>query len=228
MSANILVVDDTPTWSKLTRDILEKRGYRVSVADSADKAMRLIEQSLPDLMILDIHLKGISGLQLCETLRRYPRTAAVPVLMLTVMKDEKHKVEGLTSGADDYLTKPFGADELAARVMALLRRSQLTQKPGEHEYRVGDLLLNVDRRTVLIKGRVIALAPKDFDILSVLMSSKGHALRKELITDKVWGSEAIVNSETLTQHIKTLRAQLGDYGEWIETVERVGYRFRDA
>jgi DNA-binding response OmpR family regulator len=226
MISHVLVVEDEKVWSDLIKEILEKKGHRVDVVDNADDAIRTIKTSPPQLVISDINLGGISGIQLCQWLRADPVTAKIPVMMLTVLKTEKDNVRGLEAGADDYLAKPFGHEELLARVNALLRRarhdnafsSQLTAK---------DLVVDLDSHEVKVKGSPVELRPKEFLLLTTLMQKKGKVVPKESLMQSLWGgAEVITSSQTLAQHVKNLRAKLGSCSDCIETVETIGYKFR--
>lgn len=225
---NILVVDDNKDMADHVNRILTDEGYNVSIAADADEALESLKRQKPDLFVLDVRLPGLSGLKLCEILRKDVSTAAIPILMLTVLHAENQKVQGLESGADDYLTKPFGSKELAARVNALLRRvSQHTPLP-RRVIHAGDVVLDLDKHTVLSQGKDVKLSPKEFDLLTVLLQAKGRVLSRQHLLDCVWGYNSMATSETLKQHIKNLRKKLGLPGEKIQAVVNLGYKFADG
>ena len=227
MKIRILVVEDEDDWSELVKDVLERKGYHVTVAGDADAAMRATRPAPPNAVILDWNLGGITGLKLCQMLREEPATAGVPILMLTAMKSEKEKVAGLTAGADDYLVKPFGEEELAARVMALLRRSAGGPSGPTRRYEAKGVVLDLDRHETLVKGKAVQLRPKEFDLLALLFEKRGRVLTRQFLVEAIWGKDYIVTSQTLAQHIKNLRGKLGPCAELIETVETVGYKLRE-
>jgi DNA-binding response OmpR family regulator len=228
MSAKILLVEDEVIWSKLVKKILEAKGYLVTVSSNSDEAMQAISLNAPDLFILDVNLGGVSGLQLCQLLRSNPQTANTPVLMLTGMKNESDKVRGLENGADDYLVKPFGSDELAARVFALLRRSGRVQQQAPNVLRTGPIAIDLDRHEATVDGLTLDLRPKEFNLLALLMEKKGKALNKEFIAEAFWGKNYDVTSQSIVQQVKNLRAKLGAHGDCIETIDKLGYRMRDV
>lgn len=226
MPGRILVVDDEPAWSTLVSRMLRRQSYNVVVASDADDAVQQAKVAPPDLVILDVQLKGLSGLEVCRWLRGNAPTATVPILMLTVRQTEHEKVAGLEAGADDYLTKPFGQQELVARVKALLRRAR-SAGSSEREFRAKDITINLDRHEVLVGGHVVDLRPKEFALLALFLEKQGRVLSKEFLIQSVWGDDAIVTDPTLAQHIKNLRAKLGRCAESLETIDTIGYKFLD-
>jgi DNA-binding response OmpR family regulator len=229
MAAKVLVVEDEPAWSTLVRKILEKQGYVVEIAENADTAADKIKGEQPDLVILDVSLRGISGFDLCKMLRGDPLTAGVRILMLTAMTEVKDKVRGLQLGADDYLSKPFDREELLARVQALLRRAQdVTAAPeGAGALTAKKIVVDVDRHEILVDGKPVKFSRKEFDLLALFVKNKGRLLRKEFLAEAVWGKDFLATSQTIAQHIKNLRAKLGPLAASIETIDTLGYRFND-
>lgn len=230
----ILVVDDEEDIVGLLTFHLEKEGYRVLSAYNGSDALELAFADPPDLVVLDIMLPAIDGLEVCRRLRGNDITAAVPVLMLSARKEELDKVLGLELGADDYMVKPFGVRELVARVRAMLRRSE--QKgasadaalKGETVLQLGDIVLYPERFQVLVKGEPRSLTHKEFLLLKLLMQNSGKVLTRELLLDKVWDYEVEVDTRTVDVHIRYLRQKIEDdpaNPAYIETVRGVGYRF---
>jgi two-component system, OmpR family, alkaline phosphatase synthesis response regulator PhoP len=229
----ILVVDDEEDIVGLLTFHLEKEGYRVQSAYNGSDALELAFADPPDLVILDIMLPAIDGLEVCRRLRGNDLTAAVPVLMLSARKEELDKVLGLELGADDYMVKPFGVRELVARVRAMLRRSEqkvASDSASEREavIQFGDLVLYPERFQVTVRGEPCSLTHKEFLLLKLLMQNSGKVLTRELLLDKVWDYEVEVDTRTVDVHIRYLRQKIEDdpaNPAYIETVRGVGYRF---
>ena len=179
----------------------------------------------PDLVLLDLMLPELGGLDICKTLKHNDKTRNIPVIILTAKGTETDKVVGLELGADDYVTKPFSPRELVARIKAVLRRSQ--EKPSEEILRSGTIEVDVTKHELRLKGKSVEVTAKEFELLRVLMSSKGRVLTREVLLSKVWGYENSMNIETRTvdMHIGQLRKKIGKEAERIVTVKSVGYRF---
>lgn len=225
MPAKILVVEDEQDIVELVRYHLEREGFRVVAASDGPGALRAIAGEKPDLVILDLMLPGIDGLEVCRRLRRDPSTVRLPIIMLTAKGEEVDKIVGLELGADDYVTKPFSPRELVARVKALLRRS--TEPEMAEVFRFGSLEVDVGRHTVTVQGGAVELTSKEFDLLRALIAAKGRVLSRDFLLEKVWGYERAfeVESRTVDVHIRRLRQKLGPEGCRILTVKNVGYRF---
>ena len=188
-----------------------------------DKELSLaISKEIPDLILLDIMLPGEDGISILKRLRASGKTKSVPVIMLTAKSAEYDKVLGLDSGADDYITKPFGVMELISRVKAVLRR--VGPKERNPQLTVGDVTINVDKHQVLAKGKEVTLTLKEFELLRYLMENVGLVLTRDKVLETVWGYEYEGETRTVDVHIRTLRQKLGDCGSMIETVRGVGYR----
>ncbi|MBI4348445.1 MAG: response regulator transcription factor [Elusimicrobia bacterium] len=224
MSYRIMVVDDELDSSTLLKDILKGEGHRVSSATSAEEALHKLQSELPDILILDLGLPGMSGLRLCELLKRDPRTVALPVLMLTSRRQEAFKVEGLQVGADDYVTKPFSAKELLARIEAILRRVQRQGAPAQVLEAEG-IRMDLDAHEVTLRGRKLALRPKEFELLRLFLEKQGRLLTYSFLTEAVWGDERIATRQDVKWWVHQLREKLGALGARIETVPLQGYRF---
>lgn len=221
----VLVVDDEKDITALVAYHLEREGFRVVQAHDGLQALELIRRERPGLLVLDLMLPHLSGLDLCRRLRKEPDTARLPILMLTAKAEEADKVLGLELGGDDYLTKPFGPRELVARVKALIRRSEELQ--GEEIVRIGSLQIDCGRYTVAIRNRQIELTTKEFDLLKTLILTKGRVLSRNYLLERVWGYERAseIESRTVDVHVRRLREKLGPEATRIVTVKGVGYRF---
>jgi len=221
----VLVVDDEPDIVDLIRYHLEKEGLRVLHAPDGATALRLAPEELPDLVVLDLMLPGLDGLDVCRRLRAETATRRLPILMLTAKADEVDRVVGLEIGADDYVVKPFSPRELVARVKALLRRAQ--EQPRPQAQRAGELVLDEPRHALAIQGRPVDLTAKEFALLAALMRAEGRVLSRDQLLENVWGypSAAEIESRTVDVHIRRLREKLGPEARRIVTVKAVGYRF---
>jgi DNA-binding response OmpR family regulator len=229
MMARVLVVDDEATLVDTIRYNLRREGYEVQVAGEGNEALRLARAATPDLVVLDLMLPGLDGLEVCRQLRR---EGTVPILMLTAKDDEVDKIVGLEVGADDYMTKPFSMRELLARIRAMLRRSRMVQQASESDgaqaVRSGDLEADPLQRRVTLGERSIQLKPKEFDLLVYLMQQRGRVLTRDQLLEKVWGYTFGGDTRTVDVHIRWLREKIEeDPGtpRRLETVRGVGYRF---
>jgi DNA-binding response OmpR family regulator len=226
MKPRVLVVDDDKQVTQTVTELLQADGMEVVTARDADRALAALRAAPVDLLILDVGLPGFSGIQLCQELKRQRDTASVPILLLTSLADERDKVHGLDSGADDYVTKPFSYSELRARARALLRRSLAGGQP-DRLLEAKDLVLNEDRRTVEVKGKRVDLRPKEFELLAVFLRRKGRVLTREFLGEAVWGSEVVASSHTITVCASNLREKLGPVGKRIVSVTGMGYKFEE-
>lgn len=227
----ILVVDDEKDIVELLAFNLEKEGLTVQRAFDGERALQLIRDKKPDLLILDLMLPGLSGLDVCRIVRQQEKTETLPIIMLTAKGEPVDKILGLEMGADDYITKPFNVRELVARVRAVLRRSaQPTNSgPGETFSFRG---LHFDYRTyqVSIEGKKIDLGPTEIKLLKFLTSQPGRVFSREQLLDSIWGDEAFVEPRTVDVHISRLRAEIEKNKEkpqYILTVRGIGYKFAD-
>lgn len=227
MKKTIYIVEDDPEMREVTRLVLERAGYRVSEAGTAEEGLAGIQKTLPDLVISDIQLPGISGIRFCEILRQEERTRGIPLILLTVMGKNADKVRGLKIGADDYVTKPYDPGEFLARVEALLRRVGGGTPFPSSMYECGKLRVDVERREVTLAGKPIELRRKEFDLLVYFLNHPGKLLTRGRISQVLWGEDVIVSDNALTSHIKNLRALLGSFGDRIETLVGEGYRLKD-
>jgi phosphate regulon transcriptional regulator PhoB len=227
-AASILVVEDEPDIRKLVVHHLAHEGFECRAVGSGPEALRAIRAAPPDLVVLDLMLPGMTGLDVCRRLRSDEASSTIPVIMLTAKADAVDRVVGLELGADDYVTKPFSPAELVARVRAVLRRARPVETA--QAVRAGRVALDPARHVVEVAGRVVELTPKEFDLLHALMGARGRVLSREHLLDRVWGyaRAADIESRTVDVHVRRLRAKLGEEGRRITTVTGVGYRFEDG
>ena len=226
MAESILVVDDEMRIIDLARMYLEQDGYRVIYATDGIKARRMILDKAPSLVVLDLMLPGMDGLEVCRKVRA---ESDVPIIMLTARNDDIDKIVGLELGADDYLTKPFNPRELVARIKAILRRSDRNSRDEQPSTTsIGNLLIDGQRRRVEVGGQVINLRMKEFDLLQTLAENMGVVFSREKLLDVVWGYDFAGETRTVDVHIAHLRHKLRGMEPVIETVWGVGYKLDEA
>ena len=222
----VLLVDDEPTLVATVKYNLERDGFQVLTAGDGEAAMNLARARRPDLVILDLMLPIMDGLEVCRLLRR---ESSLPILMLTAKAGEADKVLGLETGADDYLTKPFSPREMVARVKAILRRSELRAvTDGKESYQKGPLRIDFATYEVLIADKTVRLTLKEFDLLRFLVQNPNRVLTRDQLLDRVWGGETFVTPRTVDVHIRRLRKAVEKNDrkpKWILTVRGVGYKF---
>lgn len=221
----VLVIEDEKNIVELVKFNLEQNGYRVLTALRGDEGLDLAVRKKPDLILLDLMLPEIEGLEVCKILRNKRETAGIPIIMLTAKSEEMDKVLGLEFGADDYVTKPFSPRELIARVKAVLRRGRAE---GEEKiYQVGTLVVDVDKYVVSIRKSPVTLTNKEFELLRALIEARGKVLSRETLLNRVWGYDASIHIETRTvdMHIGQLRKKIKAEAKRLVTVKNVGYRF---
>jgi len=218
----IYCVEDDRSIRELIIYALKSNGYEAVGFDKAEPFYKELENKLPDLVLLDIMLPGEDGIEILKKLKASPKLRNIPVIMLTAKSAEYDKVLGLDSGADDYITKPFGIMEFLSRVKAVLRRSGNVSNPSEIS--VGRLTMYIDKHVVIADGKEVALTFKEFELLKYLMENAGIVLTRDKLLEEVWGYEYEGETRTLDVHIRTLRQKLGEAGAVIETVRGVGYK----
>jgi two-component system phosphate regulon response regulator PhoB len=224
--ARILVVDDEPDLLELVYYNLTRASYEVVCVKSGEEVLAYIQTQLPDLLVLDLMLPGMDGLEICKRLRQDQRTVMVPIVMLTARSEEADVVAGLELGADDYLTKPFSPRVLLARVKAVLRR-KVSELDGDGSLLTyGPLVIHPGHHEVRAAGQLIRLTPTEFRILQLLARRPGWVFSRYQIVDNARGDDAGVTERSVDVHIAALRRKLGTYGRDIETVRGVGYRLR--
>jgi DNA-binding response OmpR family regulator len=222
----VLVVEDELDIAGLIKHALERSGdAQVGIVATGDAALRTVADQLPDLVILDLNLPGLSGIEVCRILRSRPATAAVPIIMLTARSGENDRVAGLDLGADDYVTKPFSLRELAARVRAVLRRRQADTPAAAHVYRGSRLTADFDAVAVSVDGDPVRLTRREFELLRFLVENRNRVLSRDRLLERVWGYERIIDTRSVDVHVGRLRAKLGPAGRQIETLVGLGYRF---
>ena len=226
----VLVVEDEPDVAEMIRYNLGKEGYDVRVTGNGTEALRLVKEARPEVVLLDIMVPQLNGWEICRRLKQDRETAAVPVIMVTGRAEEGDKVLGFELGADDYVTKPFSPRALLARIRAVARRGRPAEEAAGQPLRAGDLEIDRQRFEVKMKGRVVELTRKEFDLLSSLVRAPGRVFGREELLDLVWGQDGFVEPRTVDVHVARLRAKFAAARvpvPAIETVRGVGYRFRD-
>jgi phosphate regulon transcriptional regulator PhoB len=220
----IYVVEDEKDLVELLAYNLEKEGYRVLSSLDGVEALKKIPEKSPDLILLDLMLPGVDGLTVCKTLKADPRTAHIPIVMLTAKGEESDKVVGLELGADDYVTKPFSVRELVARVKAVLRRFEKAGE-GEPRQKFKDLELDRVKHQVVLKGKAVELTAKEFELLDYLLTHPGRVLSRDVLLNNVWGYDYFGTTRTVDVHVRRLREKLGSYAKHVQTVKGYGYQF---
>ncbi len=229
MSRTILVVDDEPRIVQIARDYLERAGFRVLSAGEGDRALSIARDERPNLIVLDLMLPGMDGLDVTRALRRDPLLAAIPIIMLTARVEESDKLVGLELGADDYLTKPFSPRELVARVRAVLRRTEGNQTPAT-VLRFGDLVVDLDRRNVTLRGQPVELTPTEFELLQILAREPGRPFTRAQLLERAYDVAYAGYDRTVDAHIKNLRRKIEPDPRgprYIITLYGVGYKFAE-
>jgi DNA-binding response OmpR family regulator len=224
--ARILVVEDDPDIAQLIKHTLERGGdTRVDIVGSGDAALKAVNDSVPDLMLLDLSLPVLDGTEVCRMLRARPATSRLPIIMLTARTEEADMVSGLDLGADDYITKPFRLRELSARIRAVLRRQSTGRGPSMSLYRGRHITADLDAVAVTVDGEPVRLTRREFELLKCLLENRNRVLSRERLLERVWGYEQFVETRSVDVHVGRLRAKLGVAGSQIETVVGLGYRF---
>lgn len=223
----ILVIEDDKDIAELIEFNLRAENYRVELSHNGKEGLQRAQKAPPDLILLDLMLPDLSGLEICKELKRNDRTKHIPILMVTAKGTEVDRVVGFELGADDYLAKPFSTRELTLRVKAILRRTQSkgAETPGEIQF--GILSLDPSKYEVRVQGELAKLTALEFKLLKYLLDMKGRVATRDMLLDRVWGYDSELNTRTVDTHIKRLREKLGEAGKYIETLRGLGYRFVD-
>ena len=230
----VLVVDDEQDIAGLIKHSLEKGGdIDVDIVGTGDEALKAVNERTPDLIVLDLNLPVLSGLEVCRILRARASTARVPIIMLTARTSESDRVIGLDVGADDYITKPFSLRELAARVRAVLRRGHVGAGNGHSAteafvYRGKHLVADFDAVAVSVDNEPVRLTRREFELLRYLVENKNRVLSRDRLLERVWGYDRLVETRSVDVHVGRLRGKLGNAGRQIETVVGLGYRFVES
>ena len=223
----ILVIDDEKDILKLLQYNLEKEGYQVLLSKTGEEGLELARNKRPDLIILDLMLPGIDGLEVCKLLKAQNATNHTPVLMLTAKSTETDQIVGLELGASDYIVKPFSVKVVLARVKNIFRNHAVKKKDGANLIKAGDFVIDKGRLTVTIRGKPVLLTKLEFQILSFLIENKGMVFSRDKLLSGAWGGEAFVVDRTVDVHIRSIREKLGKYRDYIETVRGAVYRFKE-
>lgn len=224
----ILIVEDEKDIVKMLEYNLKKEGFLVSSSRNGEDAVKAANTDRPELILLDLMLPGMDGLEVCRQLKRENKTASIPIIMLTAKSQESDKIVGLELGADDYVTKPFSPKELIARIKAVLRRIKEKYKLPE-ALKIGDLAIDFSKIAVTIKDKPAELTSKEFELLKTLIKARGRVLSRDYLLDAIWGFDtaADIQTRTVDVHIRTLRKKLKGAAKYILTVKNYGYRFED-
>jgi two-component system phosphate regulon response regulator PhoB len=220
----ILVVDDEPEAIELVAFNLKQAGFDVASAADGAEALKKARALQPSLIVLDLMLPEMDGLEVCKILRREPATKAIPIIMLTAKAEEIDRVLGLELGADDYLTKPFSPRELVLRVKKVLQRGR-AEGDEEKTMKFGDLLIDTPRHLVSWRGKAIELTATEFKLLSVLARRRGRVQSRDALLRDVWEYDSLIDTRTVDTHMRRLREKLGPAAKFLDTVRGVGYRF---
>lgn len=221
----ILIVEDEKDIVKMLDYNLKKEGFKILSVHDGEEALDLAPREYPDLIILDLMLPGMDGLEACKALKKENKTASIPIIMLTAKAQEADKIVGLELGADDYVTKPFSPRELIARIKAVLRRAKEKDKLPE-VLKIGDLTIDIGKIEVAIKAKPVELTAKEFELLKTLVKANGRVLSRNFLLDNVWGFDSLeIQTRTVDVHIRTLRKKIKSEAKRIITVKNYGYRF---
>ena len=224
MKQKILVVDDEPDAVELIEFNLKGAGYEIARANDGEEALTKARMTQPDLIILDLMLPEVDGMEVCKILRRDPKTAGIPIIMLTAKAAEIDRVLGLELGADDYVTKPFSPRELVLRVKRILRSGHAVEQATDRiEWK--ELMVDIPRHQTLVKGKSIDLTATEFKLLTVLAQRKGRVQSREQLLHDVWEYDNLIDTRTVDTHMRRLREKLGTAARYLDTVRGVGYRF---
>ncbi len=227
----VLVVEDEPDIAALIAYQLTREGFRVETSSNGPDALKAVHREIPDLVVLDRMLPGLSGDEVLKSLKQESATRSIPVLVLTAKREQEDRIAGLELGADDYLTKPFSPRELVLRCQAILRRMQEPGAAGGGRVlKVGELRIDVSAHQATLGGEELNLTPTEFRLLQALMERRGRTQSRRQLLEKAWdvGSDISdrIQTRTVDMHVRRLRAKLGDVGDWVETVRGFGYRLR--
>ena len=217
----VLIVDDDPDIRRLVSYNLSQAGFDIATAGTGRQALETVQKQPPDLIILDLMLPDVDGMEVCRTLRQRDNSRRIPIIMLTARGEEIDRVIGFELGADDYVMKPFSPRELVLRVKSIFRRMK---EERSEMFRTGKIQIYPDRRQCFVGTHQVTLTAKEFDLLHELMRAHGNVLTRDVLMDRVWGYHGEATSRTLDTHVRRVREKLGDEGRHVETVRGVGYR----
>lgn len=223
---SVLIVDDEKDIVEAIEYNLEKEGLKVYKAYDGHSGLRSAREKLPDLILLDLMLPGIGGLEVCKILKKEAKTSNIPIIMLTAKGEEADKVVGLELGADDYITKPFSMRELVARVKTVLRRYEPKSEEPRQKLRFSDLDIDPEKHEVKASGKSVELTAKEFALLKFLAENKEKVFGREKLLDTIWGIDVAIETRTVDVHVRRLREKLGRAGKHLVTLRGVGYKFK--
>lgn len=228
MPSNVLIVEDDPDIVDILSYNLEQADLKVTSVPDGSSALAVIKKRPPDLILLDLMLPKVDGLEVCRLLKREPDTENIPIIMITAKEEEVDRIVGLELGADDYITKPFSPREVVLRVRSVLRRSAVDfQKDATAKIEANGVVIDIDRRQVNYKGEMVDLTATEFDLLLMLAKTPGRVFTRNLLMDLVWGQDYYGVDRTVDTHMSRLRRKLGNGGTNIQTIHGIGYRFKE-
>lgn len=225
--SKILLIDDEPDVLDILAMNLKSAGFSVLTADNGGSGLNKARAEVPALIVLDLMMPQMSGLEVCKALKKDTATAKIPIIMLTAKSDEVDRIVGLELGADDYVPKPFSPRELILRIQSVLRRSQGAGEQVER-LKIGDIQLDHARHEVMVNGKSIILTATEFKLLAILMERKGRVQGRDRLLNDVWGYESVIDTRTVDTHIRRLREKLEAAADYIETIRGVGYRITET
>ncbi|MEO0055393.1 MAG: hypothetical protein RLZZ50_1340 [Verrucomicrobiota bacterium] len=223
----ILVVDDETDVTELLAYTLRAKGFVVEALNDPVRAIGVARAFMPDLVVLDVMMPELSGIQICRMLRADAKLRKVPVIFLTAKAEEGDRIQGLETGADDYVAKPFSTKELVLRIQTILRRMGEGAAAAPRQISAGRIVLDGERHEVLVAGQAVELTATEFKLLRLLMERRGRVQTREHLLINVWNYETEIETRTVDTHVRRLREKLGDEADWIETIRGVGYRFAE-
>ncbi|MGM0501196.1 MAG: response regulator [Bacillota bacterium] len=229
MATKILVVDDEENIVKLLSYNLKQEGYEIITANDGQEALKKLEETTPDLMILDLMLPKVDGWDICRKVRKNDNFSNLPIIILSAKEEEIDKILGLELGADDYVTKPFSPRELLARVKAVLRRVNYKNEAGDEILKVGDVKLDLKKHQVMVSEQELNLTPKEFELLSILINHPGQVFSRDKLLGQIWDYDYHGDTRTVDVHVRRLRKKISNYSEQehIITVRGVGYKLKE-
>lgn len=223
----VLIVDDESDVTDLVAYHLRAKGFHVETLNDPNASIGIARTFMPDLVILDVMMPDLNGIQICRMLRADPKLQSVPIIFLTAKAEEADRIQGLETGADDYICKPFSTKELVLRVQTILRRTGEGAPPSVHQLQVGRIAIDIDRHTATVNGVPIELTATEFKLLQLLMERRGRVQTREHLLVNVWNYETEIETRTVDTHVRRLREKLGSEADWIETIRGVGYRMAE-
>lgn len=228
LKKKILIVDDEEHILELIKFNLEKNGFEVLSSDNGEDCISILESNSVDLLVLDLMLPGMDGIDVCKEIRKIDKLNNLPIIMLTAKGEETDRILGLELGADDYITKPFSVRELVARIKAVLRRTDTKGIDKQKILKLKGITLDTEKHEVTVDGNLVDLTLKEFELLKILIENRGKVLSRNTLLDDIWGFDYFGETRTVDVHIRHLRKKIGDdeTGEYIETIRGVGYKMK--